>query len=123
MSTSTHAAVVDTYLAMWNESDPDARRDLIESAMTADARYVDPMADVTGTEAMGQLISAVQEQFPGHRFELHTAPDAHHDCFRFRWALVADGGDGEPVAIGLDIATLSADGRLSSVIGFLDPVS
>jgi hypothetical protein len=121
MSTSTQTALVESYLEMWNEADPGARRRLIERVMTPDASYVDPMAEVSGAEAIGELISAVQGHFPGHRFELHTAPDAHHDSLRFRWALVADGG--EPVAIGLDVAELAADGRMRSVTGFLDPVS
>ena len=120
-TTSTHAALVESYLEMWNEADPAARRSLIEHVMTPDSTYVDPMAEVSGTDAIGELIAAVQGQFPGHRFELHTAPDAHHDSVRFRWALVAD--DAEPVAIGLDVAQLAADGRMRSVTGFLDPIS
>jgi len=121
MSTSTHAALVESYLEMWNEADTAARRRVIESVMTPDASYVDPMAEVSGTDAIGELISAVQGQFPGHRFELHTPPDAHHDSVRFRWALVDDGG--APVAIGLDVAERAADGRMRSVTGFLDPVA
>jgi hypothetical protein len=37
----------------------------------------------------------------------------------FSWHLVGNGG-GDPVAIGHDFGTLAADGRLSSVTGFLE---
>jgi SnoaL-like domain len=121
MTTNSHQDLVNTYLAMWNETDRDARRALGERVMTAEATYVDPMADVAGLEAMSELIASVQAQFPGHRFELHTQPEAHHDRLRFRWALVPDGG--EPVAIGLDVAELEDDGRIVAITGFLDPVA
>ena len=121
MSTATNeTAFVASYLAIWNETDSSNRREMIEQAMTEEVTYVDPVAEVTGRDALSALIAAVQAQFPGHRFELHTEPDAHHDRVRFRWALTSD--DGAPVAIGLDIAELDGDGRARAVTGFLDPV-
>lgn len=120
MSTTTHAALVESYLRMWNETDNDARHALVAQVMTEQASYVDPTAEVAGIDAIAGLIAAVQDQFPGHRFELHDGPDAHHDRLRFRWALRADAD--QPVAIGLDIAQLAPDGRMCSVTGFLDPV-
>jgi len=36
--------VIARYLSCWNETDPAARRKLINDTWTADARYVDPMA-------------------------------------------------------------------------------
>ncbi len=56
------------------------------------------------------LIAGVQQQFPGHRFELSFGPDAHNDRVRFAWRLL--GASGEPVAAGVDFGTLSDDGRL-----------
>jgi hypothetical protein len=40
---------------------------------------------------------------------------------RFSWHLVPSGG--EPIALGIDFATLSEDGRLREVTGFLERVS
>jgi hypothetical protein len=64
------------------------------------------------------MIGAAQSQFPGHRFELSVAPDAHNDVVRFSWDL--RGADG-PVASGTDFATVADDGRLHTVTGFLEP--
>ena len=38
---------------------------------------------------------------------------------RFGWELVPDSG-GEPLAIGFDVATTGEDGRIVTVVGFLD---
>ena len=40
--------VVDGYIAMWNETDPERRRAIIEQTWTEDGSYVDPNAEVSG---------------------------------------------------------------------------
>ena len=110
--------VVDGYIAMWNETDPERRRSIIEQTWTDDGSYVDPHADVEGADGIDALVAAVQEQFAGHHFVLAAGPDAHHDRVRFTWQLVADSG--ETVATGVDFATLADDGRLRAVTGFLE---
>jgi len=110
--------IVDGYIAMWNETDPERRRSIIEQTWTEDGSYVDPHAEVAGAEGISALVAAVQEQFPGHRFVLASGPDAHHDRVRFTWQLVADGGGA--AATGLDVAVVADDGRLRAVTGFLE---
>lgn len=110
---------IDRYIAMWNETDEEQRRTLVAQTLTEDASYLDPMMSGEGTDAIAAMIGAAQQQFPGHRFELVSKPDAHHDCVRFTWSLADDGS--KPVAIGVDFATIAGDGRLRSVVGFLEP--
>jgi len=112
--------VVDNYIAGWNETDPGRRRAIIGETYTDDATYVDPMIEGKGPDGIDAMIAGVQQQFPGHRFELAFGPDHHHDRVRFTWHLVGPNGAG-PVAIGVDFATLAANGRLRSVTGFLEP--
>jgi len=114
-------ALVDDYLATWNEPDAARRRALAERTFAPDARYVDPLMEGEGPAGIDAMIAGAQEQFPGHRFELAAGPEAHHDVVRFSWRLVAAGdGDGAPVAIGHDFATVAPDGRLREVAGFLE---
>jgi hypothetical protein len=115
--TNTINAVVDAYIASWNEGDDARRRELVAQAFTADARYLDPLMSGEGTDSISGMIGAAQQQFPGHRFELSFGPDAHNDVVRFAWQLVGDGG---PVATGTDFATIADDGRLRNVTGFLE---
>ena len=81
--------VVDGYIAMWNESDPQRRRFIIEQTWTEDGSYVDPHAEVAGADGLDALVAAVQEQFPGYRFVLASGPETHHDRMRFTWQLWA----------------------------------
>ncbi len=67
------------------------------------------------------MIGGAQEQYPGHRFALVTGPDTHHDRVRFSWSIAPEGG--EPIAIGVDFATVADDGRMNSITGFLDPAA
>jgi hypothetical protein len=112
-------AVVSTYIAMWNEADPQRRRELVARTVTDDARYLDPLMDGEGIDGISSMIAGAQQQFAGHRFELISGPDAHHDRVRFSWSLSANGG--AAVAVGTDFATIARDGRMGSITGFLEP--
>jgi hypothetical protein len=107
---------VDTYLAMWNETDPARRAEHIERAWVRDARYVDPQLEAEGRTALSDMVAAVQTRFPGHRFRRVSEVDAHHDKVRFAWELAAP--DGSIVVAGIDIGELASDGRLQRVTGF-----
>lgn len=117
MSTATIEQTVAGYFAIWNETDPNRRRQRIEEVWTPDASYLDPMFSADGPAALDRLVAGVHQQFPGHRFRLVGAVDAHHDRARWGWELVGPAG-GPPVAAGVDFAVLAADGRLRSVTGF-----
>ena len=108
------------YIAAWNETDPAARRALVDEVWAADGRYVDPLAVATGRDEIDATIAAVQSQFPGLVFALIEPVDAHHDQARFGWSL-GPAGD-ELMVIGFDVVVRDADGRLSMVLGFLDRV-
>ena len=114
-------AIVDAYLAVWNETDPARRRELIARTWTDDARYLDPLMSGDGPAGIDAMVAGAQAQFPGARFEPEGAPDQHHDRLRFSWHLRA--ADGSAIATGTDFATVAADGRLRDVTGFLEPAA
>ena len=106
---------VDAYLDMWNETDVRRRDDVISRAWTPDGRYVDPVLEAEGHDALSEMVTGVQAQFPGHRFRRTTAIDAHHDRVRFGWELA--GPDGTVAVAGIDVGVVT-DGKLSSISGF-----
>jgi SnoaL-like domain len=112
--------IAERYIACWNEADPQRRRKLIDELWAEDASYVDPMAEARGRDEIDALMGAVQTQFPGLTFSLAGLVDAHHRQARFSWALGPAGA--EPVVLGFDVAVAAEDGRLASVLGFLDKV-
>jgi hypothetical protein len=117
---STVSDLVKNYLACWNETDPAARRALIDRYWSADASYVDPLVDVRGREALDATIAAVQGQFPGFVFWPAGPVDAHHDVARLTWGLGPEGS--AAVVVGFDVVVTDADGRIEQVLGFLDRV-
>lgn len=107
---------VDTYLAMWNETDAARRVEYIEQAWIPDCRYVDPQLEAEGPAALNDMVAAVQARFPGHRFRRVSGVDNHHGELRFAWELAAP--DGSIVVAGIDVGELAADGRLRRIAGF-----
>jgi hypothetical protein len=112
--------LVDRYLACWNETDPAARRALIAQHWSPRPSYTDPVAAVTGREAIEQTIGAAQKRFPGFTFSPVGPVDAHNRQARFTWGLGP--ADAEPVIVGFDVVVLDDDGRIDTVLGFLDKV-
>src|SRR3954462_2419485 len=112
--------VVDAYIAMWNETDAEARRAIVAQAFGDDGPYLDPLMAGEGQDGIDAMVAGAQAQYPGVRFELTAGPDHHHDRVRFAWRMVGSDGAGE-LARGVDFATLAEDGRLRSVTGFLEP--
>lgn len=106
-------------IAIWNETDQPARRKLIDEVWAEDGSYTDPLVDVRGREALDATIGAVQAQFPGFVFTLGPV-DAHHHIARFTW-LLGPAGEEAPV-VGFDVLTTDGEGRIASVLGFLDRV-
>ena len=107
---------VDTYLAMWNETDPARRAEHIRRAWTGDGHYADPALEASGHAALADMVAGVQARFPAHRFRRISGIDVHHDALRFGWELVAP--DGTVVVAGIDVGGLAPDGRLRRVTGF-----
>jgi hypothetical protein len=118
----THTTTaVEGYFAMWNETDPARRREVIDATFTDDASYVDPQFTADGRDGLDALAAGAQQQFPGHTFRLTTPVDVHHNRARWGWDLV--GPDGTAVVVGVDFAMMSDDGRLRDVTGFFEQAS
>jgi hypothetical protein len=114
--------LADRYIAAWNETDPAKRSRLVSDLWAEDARYVDPLVVADGRDAIDATIGAVQQQFPGFAFRLVGSVDGHHDQARFAWEFGPDREGGLAPVAGFDVAVVSEDGRLQTVLGFLDRV-
>jgi hypothetical protein len=112
--------LVARYLACWNETDPAARRKLIEETWAEDASYIDPLGDARGRDGIDATIAAAQGQFPGFVFTLAGPVDAHHKQARFTWGLGPEGA--EPLVVGFDVAVTDDEDKITTVLGFLDKV-
>lgn len=111
-------AVVDAYIASWHEADPAKRAALVEQAWAPEARYVDPLLDLSGHEQLATLAPLLAEHYPGHQIRRISEVDAHHGFCRFGWELI--GPDSETVLRGIDVCSVDDDGRLKGLAGFFD---
>ncbi|MFJ6084759.1 nuclear transport factor 2 family protein [Streptomyces sp. NPDC092369] len=118
-NTDRYEIAAARYFEAWNAGEPEELATAVAAAWAADGGYTDPLADVSGHEQIAAVIAGAHEQFPGFSFKLAGAVDGHHETARFSWELVSEADGSAPVA-GFDVITLDADGRIRSVLGFLD---
>ncbi|MFB7502111.1 nuclear transport factor 2 family protein [Streptomyces broussonetiae] len=116
---SIYAAAVARYFEAWNAADADALAKAVAAAWSEDGTYTDPLADVRGHQEIAAVIRTAHEQFPGFEFKMAGDVDGNHHIARFSWELVSSADGSAPVA-GSDVLTLTEDGRITSVLGFLD---
>ncbi len=115
----TDATITITrYIAIWNETDPNRRRDLIAQTWTDDCRYTDPVFEVEGPHGIDAMVAGFHQQFPGLTFVRTGEVEAHHNRIRFTWDLLDATGGRQ--AAGTDVAVLAPNGQLADVAGFFD---
>jgi SnoaL-like domain len=121
---TTFENIADAYITAWNARDAAERERAVAAAFAQGATYTDPLADVSGRDAITALIGGAQQQFAGWTFRLAGPVDGHHGQARFTWALGPDDGEeaGEAPVVGFDVVTLDDSGKITSVLGFLDRV-
>ncbi|GFE13083.1 isomerase [Streptomyces glebosus] len=116
-----YAAAVVRYFEAWNAREEGALGKAVAAAFGAEVTYTDPLADVAGQDGLAAVIGGAHAQFPGYEFRQVGEVDGHHDIARFGWELVSVADGAAPVA-GFDVVRLGEDGRIRSVLGFLDRV-
>jgi hypothetical protein len=110
--------VIDAYVASWNETDPARRQSSLAASCAANASYRDPVMVSDGQAGLDAMLAGVQAKFPGFVLRRISKVDSHNDAVRFAWSLGP--ASGPSVAEGVDFATLSSDGKLANIVGFID---
>ena len=118
VSTSSADSTIAAYLATWNETDAARRQAAIARAWDAAGRYRDPLMASEGHAGIDAMLAGVQARFPGFVLKRTSKVDSHNDWVRFAWSLGP--ADGAAVVEGVDFCALAPDGRLASVVGFID---
>ena len=131
------AALLDGYVAIWNEVDASRRRVAVAELWTEDAVHifqpprevidaaaaldVTPILQARGHGELQARVARAHEQFvaPG-RFSFRSRGGAARlgDVVKFNWEMVSSGG--EVVAVGLEFLVLDADGRIRLDYQFIE---
>jgi len=106
------------FFIAWNDSNPDARANALETCCSPGARFLDPSGITEGTAALATSIAGFRARYPQATVEFGT-PTQHHCAMRVAWTTVLEGG-GKPVR-GVDFVDLDPQGRFTRVVSFNDP--
>jgi hypothetical protein len=104
----------DQMLAAWNEPDPAKIRGHLEAALNNDVRFVDPTIDIVGIDDFESMVHDVQARIPGAVYSRISKVDAHHNVYRYHWAIHSQG---KLLVQGFDVIEAKND-KISKVIGF-----
>jgi nuclear transport factor 2 (NTF2) superfamily protein len=113
-------AMIERYVASWNEADPTERRRVIDEIWSGDGVYRNSTTEFHGRNGIDQAVTEAYDAFTanGFRFQLASV-QTNHDAVRYQWEMVPAAG-GEPDSIGTHVAMLSKEERLISDHQFID---
>ena len=112
---SDYPPAFDHMLAAWNEPDASKVRGHLEQALAPDVHFIDPSIDVTGIDGFEANVHEVHGRLPGAVYSRTSGVDAHHNLYRYAWAIHRNG---ELVLPGFDVVEADANGRVARVLGF-----
>lgn len=115
--------LVDRYVAVWNEPDPQARRQRVAELWTPDGSHFTQTREFHGYPALEERVAEAYGQFVAggaYRFSSRHNSVGHHDAVKFNWAMVSTAND-ETVAIGFDVLLLDEQGLIRADYQFNDP--
>lgn len=116
----TAEQVMTTYVALWNATNEQERRQLAEEILTEDATIVYPTIAAHGRDEFVTALGALYEWLPGAHFDKTSGVEQHHGWLRASWDMVR--ADGSVGLQGEDVAELTDNGRLCRVLGFHNPL-
>lgn len=105
-------ALIDRYVAVWNERDPDRRRAAVAGLWAPDGLMINRFTCYEGIDAVIEGATRSFDEFVarGFRFQAERFT-AHHSALVFFW-LMRDPRD-TPVSRGINYITLDEPGRIA----------
>ncbi|MFI8566699.1 nuclear transport factor 2 family protein [Rhodococcus sp. NPDC078407] len=118
MERISHAELVRrNVVEVFNATDADRRRELIEAMYHPDAVFYDAENTATGREAVINAIAALLADSAGLTFSVSVEPAVLGDVARISWALSPP--DAPAVVTGQDFAVVK-DGTIAELYTFVD---
>ena len=131
--------ITEKYVSLWNEPDPERRRQLIRELWTEDGSQVleppqemiaaanaigfrSPLLASRGYEQLEERVTRTYDEFVGsgqYRFRRRDNVSRLDDVLKFGWEMVPTDGD-QAVAVGLEILMLAPDGRIRIDYQFIE---
>ena len=113
-------ALADSYVALWNETDAEARRRAVASLFASDGEHYVGTRHVKGHSALEDRVAGSHEKNVrdgGHRFEV-SAVHALQDAVMVDWAMVPS-AESAAVAVGHAVFNIDASHRILTDYQFI----
>lgn len=102
-------------LQIWNTSDPDKVRALVNQVLEHNVHFADPNHNIIGHDAFIAMVEEVQQRIPGAVYAQASAIDMQNNFCRYHWKI--DFG-GKRLMDGFDVVEVNDAGKIARVIGF-----
>jgi hypothetical protein len=114
--------ILERYIAVWNNPDPDARRAEIDALWADDAHFANALNEYHGHDEIAVGVGRSHDKWvgTGHVFRSAGTTASHHGAAKFVWHMFGPDG-GAPVAVGTNFIGFTADGRIAFDYQFIDP--
>jgi SnoaL-like domain len=106
-----------TYVAAWNDPDPDAKRSLLGAAVAADCTYTDPLSRCSGWDELITAMLDFHRQVPGARF-VTSRFLAHSGSSVATWQMCNT--EGVVIGDGISLGQYDVSGKLRVLTGFYE---
>lgn len=106
-------------LAVWNTTDEDEKRALVDAALEHNVHFVDPNHNIVGREPFLKMVSQVQAGIPGAVYSRRSRIDIQNNHCRYHWAIHMNG---QQLLQGFDMTEVNDAGRVVKVVGFFGPL-
>lgn len=113
-----HRTVWESYANIWKLEGAEAKRAACDGPLSPTCVYIDPLAHLSGWEALVTYMVEFHEQIPGGHFVTREFL-AHHGRSLAHWNMV--GGDGTVLGVGASFGEYAEDGKLITMNGFFEP--
>ena len=113
--------LADRYVAVWNETNPAARRDTIAQLWLPDGVHYVTTREARGYAALEERVIGSHNKNvreAGHVFKAVKNAQALHGVVTFNWEMIRP-ATGEVLAVGLEFLQIDADGRITSDFQFI----
>jgi hypothetical protein len=128
----------DRYVALWNEPDPDRRRDMVAALWASDGEHLlvppqevretaaemrmSPVFEVRGHRRLELRVADAYDRFIAagdYRFRRRDDAEGLREVVKFRWEMVSTADD-SVAAVGLEVLVTDAEGRIRSDFQFIE---
>jgi hypothetical protein len=111
---TTEQSLANRYVAAWNETDAECRRQAIQALWTADGKHFVDTRQAIGHDALQARITGSHEKNvtkAGYRFRAVQNARRLRDAITFHWQMLPQGRD-EILATGLEILLVNAEDQI-----------